>query len=1049
VPDDESDDAGGSTLVPPSPPNPAAVATVPGPGVVARPRGNQPAPKRAPTADADTLPAPAAALPDTQPASGTQPTGDGRLGPGQTLGRYEIEELIGRGGMGEVYAAYDPNLDRPVAVKVLLAGVHGDAQSLRLVREAQALARLQHPNVVAVYDAGEDRGHVFLAMQFVQGETLAQHLRGPARPWKQVLRLFLDAGRGLAAAHAAGIIHRDFKPSNVLVDANGHVAVTDFGLARQASEPDSQPGGDPATRSRSGRARARPLASDGTPASDASRSISGRTRARASAGFVGTAGTNDLTRVGEMMGTPAYMPSEQMAGAEITAATDQFAFSVSVWEALFRAHPYAPPDCDGSPLAYATALEAGVVRIPERHAVPRAVVAALIRGLERDPAKRWPSMAALLAVLERAVRPRRWPLVAAAGVVLAGGGVALALGLRSSDPPACAAVAKDRAASVWSPAKADAITARFVAASPSDGAALAATARTGIDTYVTSWTAAATDACTANRGTEAAARERSDRELACLDRYRDALGRAVAGLGTLATADSVASAWASVASLPPVAGCKQDDRLQPPPAIAGRVDDAMARVRYAQTLRAAGLTRDATTLFEALRLDTADLDWEPYQLRLRYEIAANELELGHLAGTTMREISQAARALGMHQLELDAATMVLKFAASPKDVDDALAMATAAAVDLHDPQATLAVAVYNGWGLARIRRFPEAASLCRDARATAEARHWVALHDDATDCLVQALVPMGQWTELEPIVDARLARAGDGQSSQAELALYLSVKAQVMETRGKFAEAEPLYTRVLEIRKRAFGESSLQVAGALRALAGVASALEDIDKSIALLEQALAIADAAVPPPRSELSQIHRDLGMNAMTAQRYDDVKKHFALAIEHAAALGGAEAIEVAYLELMYGQYQTRWDLDAGLATLHHAIATFEKLGDPRVSVAAGALGMTFYRIGRYREAIEVLDKASVNVTRHETEPMLIAQIEDVLARCLVEVGEKQHARTHAESALGYYATAGDAAQRESLRDWIADEKLPPFESWAAIKARGGKVPPIHAPP
>src|SRR5215475_6514649 len=184
-------------------------------------------------------------LPDTVPAA---------LARGAGIGRYIVLAMVGRGGMGEVYAAYDPELDRKVAVKLLRVkpgnGVSLTEGRQRTLREAQAIARLSHPNVVVVYDVGTFRDQVFIAMEFVDGNTVTYWLAAQPRSWQEVLRVFRAAGRGLVAAHEKGLVHRDFKPDNVMVGRDNQVRVMDFGLARQVNEK-SVPG-DKASGDKSG-----------------------------------------------------------------------------------------------------------------------------------------------------------------------------------------------------------------------------------------------------------------------------------------------------------------------------------------------------------------------------------------------------------------------------------------------------------------------------------------------------------------------------------------------------------------------------------------------------------------------------------------------------------------------------------------------------------------------------------------------------------------------------------------------------------------------------
>ena len=312
---------------------------------------------------------------------------------GDQIGRYVVLRRLGAGGMGVVFAAYDPQLDRKIALKLLRTGIGlGEREAnARLVREAQAIARLSHPNVVAVYDvgtAGAD-ADLYLAMEFVEGDTLTHWLRRWERPWPEIVAMFVEAGRGLAAAHAVGLLHRDFKPDNVLVGSDGRVRVSDFGLARSAVTDDEGGGHHPV-----------PALSDlRTP----------------------------LTGTGAILGTPRYMAPEQLRGASVTATADQFSFCVALYEALYGQHPL--PGETAAEMADGTARMAAP---PASSVVAPALATILARGLDPQPARRFPSMTALLEQLIPPAprpRPRRLALVAfgAASLVLAGAGAAMVL----------------------------------------------------------------------------------------------------------------------------------------------------------------------------------------------------------------------------------------------------------------------------------------------------------------------------------------------------------------------------------------------------------------------------------------------------------------------------------------------------------------------------------------------------------------------------------------------------------------------------------------------
>ncbi len=305
-----------------------------------------------------------------------------KLTVGDKVGRYLVLTTLGTGGMGVVFAAYDPQLDRKVALKLLRSGINYNTKDARtrLRREAQAIAQLSHPNVVSVYDVGEtDEGDLYIAMEFVEGDTLSQWLKKYPRSWREITDVFLQAARGLIAAHGSGLLHRDFKPDNVLVGGDGRVRVTDFGLARSMMTP--------------------------TESSQDNASVI-------------TALNVDLTATGTVLGTPRYMAPEQLTGPEIDHRADQFSFCVALYEALWGQHPL--PGATSVQM-----LETGALPIspPDLPKVPPAIAKAVMRGLEKDRQKRFPNMGALIAELQPApVRtPARYAVIALASILLVGG----------------------------------------------------------------------------------------------------------------------------------------------------------------------------------------------------------------------------------------------------------------------------------------------------------------------------------------------------------------------------------------------------------------------------------------------------------------------------------------------------------------------------------------------------------------------------------------------------------------------------------------------------
>jgi len=297
-------------------------------------------------AEGGTLGVPAADRADPAPS----------LEPGRTLGRFVIRGQLGEGGMGVILAGHDPDLGRPVAIKLLKPEVDRPAYRARLLREAQALARLEHPNVVRVYEVGSERGRLFVAMELVDGVTLSQWLRDRPRPWREVIAMFEQIGAGLAAVHRAGLVHRDFKPDNVLVDRDGRARVADFGLARLDPE--------------------RGVATARSPELAAA-----------------------LTRSGVMLGTPGYMAPEQQFGGTVDTRADQYSFCIALREALAGSRTAKLDDASWG-------------------GVPRTIRDAIARGLAYEAKERYASMDELLRAL-RGGDPRRATAISVAVAVVA------------------------------------------------------------------------------------------------------------------------------------------------------------------------------------------------------------------------------------------------------------------------------------------------------------------------------------------------------------------------------------------------------------------------------------------------------------------------------------------------------------------------------------------------------------------------------------------------------------------------------------------------------
>jgi tetratricopeptide (TPR) repeat protein len=486
--------------------------------------------------------------------------------------------------MGEVYAAYDPELDRKVAVKLLRArGGTSAARSeggARLLREAQATARLSHPNVVVVYDVGTFQDSVFIAMEFVEGHTLGYWLAAGPRRWREVLDVFLAAGRGLDAAHGAGLVHRDFKPDNVMITKSGQVRVMDFGLAREQTR-DAQPSPAVAAALDAG-ARAAALAEtvDPVPDPDATARLGGAADAPVPAGSGGYLRIK-LTQTGTMLGTPAYMAPEQFAGAATDARTDQFSFSVALYEGLYGQRPFPGNDV----VAVMASVVSGTIADPPATArVPARIRKILLRGLATQPADRYPSMAEMLAELARdpAASRRRW--LAAAAVTASIAAVSLGAYRFNAGQRALCAGGPARAAAVWNPERRSAMERAFKAGGDANGHVFGNTAGL-IDKYVAAWTGAYRQTCEATQVRGEQSNEVLDLRMECLGERLQSVG---AVTEVLAAADRrvVDNAVAAASALPTLDRCSDVAMLRavirPPDDPAKRAAVAAAREELAK-----------------------------------------------------------------------------------------------------------------------------------------------------------------------------------------------------------------------------------------------------------------------------------------------------------------------------------------------------------------------------------------------------------------------------------------------------------------------------------
>lgn len=522
---------------------------------------------------------------------------------GEKVGRYVVLRQLAHGGMSVVYVAYDPELNRQVALKVMRGGgPEGTHQaSERLLREAQAMAQLSHTNIVHVYDVGVVGDRVYMAMEYVRGETVEKWVQLRNRTWREIVAVLVRAGRGLAAAHAAGLLHLDFKPRNVLVGEDDEVRVVDFGLARPPRSDD--PAGRPGASFR-----------------DDPLTTSGRL-------------VEPITQYGVVMGTPGYMAPEQLVGDQADARSDQFAFCVALWITLFSERPF-----HGSTARQLNeAIVDGDIRSPaDTRGVPPRVRRLLERGLSVEPDDRFPSVAALLDALER--DPAR-KLKGAAAVAVAVGLVGAAgYGFARNDEPGGPQChrADELLDGVWD---ADRRT-RAVQAIEADGRAFAPdVARRvagAIDRYSEAWLTMHSDSCAATHIRGEQSPEALDLRTRCL-KVRLVELEAFTDLLLEADRTTVEKASEAVDRLVPLSVCEDIEDIQAraartpiDPALRERLDDAKMLYARVQALNFAGHYSVALVHALALVLEAEAIGHAPFVA-----------ESKRLAGTVLVEFGNA------------------------------------------------------------------------------------------------------------------------------------------------------------------------------------------------------------------------------------------------------------------------------------------------------------------------------------------------------------------------------------------------------------------------
>ncbi len=912
---------------------------------------------------------------------------------GSRVGRYELRESLGAGGMGAVYAAYDAELDRLIALKVMrFDAVDAAVIAERFVRESRIMAKLDHPSVITVYDAGRDGDDVFIAMELIRGTTLAAYLAAYDVGWSELVGLFMRVGEGLAAVHSVGIIHRDFKPENVLVELEPEaprfgaprvrkIVVTDFGIALPAAAASSgEHGGDAATTA-------------------------------------GAAPGDDLriTATGAAIGTPAYMAPEQLDRAPLDARADQFSFAVSLWEALFGQRPYRGVTAR----ELRAAMNEPLAR-PDRR-VPRRLMKALVRGLARERDERWPDMSTLLRELAAIHRGRRGYVVAAAAAVVLGVVLFVVPGLARSpsDDPCAAPVA------ALSRAYGDDTARALATVFDRDPAARSLSGE--LDRRGTEWRKLHTETCHVDRDVV-----QDPAIAACLAARRIELERFAEGLLALDANVAASCAPRLSRSLGEPSACA----IPAPGLLTPMFPDDSELNRKVTALRcrmydveADGHARSHfATAIEAARGIVADASvlWPPVHAEALYLLAVLQLAGGDSnAGTELlREVAAVAGNAHHEQIVASAWMQLVRAAAvDARDVERAIEYAGYAEAAVHglgDPPAlTTVLAYYKGVALVEAGRVSDGERELVRAYELAKA-HVPAQLGTTLSGLGFLYERQGRYVEAAEVYErsiATLPSSGGGISAQA-----LGLHKRLSETYtmlGRAAEAEAEARSAVEIAERTLAAGSLP---RVEARAFLAEALRGAGRYAEALETArAAIADLrALGDEGSDLYEGARIIEASILTRLgRATEALPIVTRSCDLKALRPGAPLPAIADCWLHEASaLRALGRLDESLARLDKAlppaIATY---GDSHPSVADvhRIRGEVLGALGRRADAIEELEHAVAALQSLAIDPGYLAAAESALARELMAT-TPERALLLLESAVSRFAQASGywAAER-----------------------------------
>jgi len=935
----------------------------------------------------------------------------GRTAAPSKIGRFAVLRFVGAGGMGRVFLAYDERLQRELAIK-LLAGQRSKAAAERLLKEARALARLSHPNVVQVYEVGMHGDDPFIAMEFLRGSTLRHWQTESSTQPRHILDAYLQAGAGLHAAHKQGLVHRDFKPENVFVQAEPgviRVRVIDFGLAKLDSAVTTTPAEVPSGQ------------------------------------------TTSVTRSGAILGTPMYMAPEQLRGEAGSAYSDQFSFCVALAEALWGVHPFSADSIGGLRSAHQRPPI-----LPKRSTSDLPWLRpVLMRGMATKPEDRFPSMRGLLDALAHDPIKRRRQVLALGGgaavVVLLG----LAAGKLSGSEPPCTG-AEQAFEDVWSDGRRASLEAAFHALEASHGAQTWSRISPEFDDFADRWMQGHQDACLAASVRHDQSFDVMDRRMACLDRARqvfDATARTLEDrtAEVLDRADDVAAGLPDLDACASVSRLGSEDR-SPPTSQANIVNRGRMLVAEANALRLAGRVELSLEKAEQAEAEIRGLGFLPIEAEVQLALGRTLNDAGRPepAVLALSAAHEAAARAELTALRRDAVAERYSLEAKRGNFDVCDALGPGLQGSSKQPEEVADAHVRRAAMLHLRGRSSEATGGFREALALLEGLDDPLAVARARDGLTSSLTAQARFAEAtatgQRVIETltkhlgshhprtaeahasladTLRQAGNYDEAEVEakraLELTLSVRppghpdipaarrtlGSLLLAAGKNEQALAALQQSVQETEAAFGSDDIATASAYNNLAGPLVSMDRMEEALAALRASVRIKASVLGEEHPSTARTRDNIGGLLRMQGLFDEARVEHEAALEARVASLGNDHPQVAISHSNIGAlFQFQGDIAAAEKKYAEAVRiaiVSEGPSHPDVAHYKVNRARMLLELGRPQEAVPLLRSAlEIRSAKLDPESNALLDTRNALGRALCNAGERGEGREQLEGSL-----------------------------------------------